>query len=408
MECILKCGKPCCETDSISNITPDKWTKVKTQSQKWRGLDKYGRVWESTNWDEGPEGQFMHDGCYISLCSKRGLEQAVKRKQKADAENEQPLPNMEQDLSSVHDACPVTPPQKRTRSSTGVLYSKHLCVWCLQPKDTKHPNRKNSQLHRIETISRWKEFKRHAPFLDDVDKRRRITCLINATTDACAADISYHEKCWTRYVLPTVMFGLDAHLHDINLDDGRRLFFRHVDEVIFKKKEIRALQWLLSEYKLIIGDYGINVGDMRTSYLKELLIKEYGADVIGFQQPVQKNQSEWVYDKSESGSYVEAAMNATGVSDKQLIRSCCKRLHDKVRKNTCVAWPPRIDELEEEEKVCHSLIEFLGWLKHPRNKSVDYDPKTISLASTITSYVTGKRTTTCINLGVDLHGHTRS
>lgn len=89
---------------------------------------------------------------------------------------------------------------------------------------------------------------------------------------------------------------------------------------------------------------------MRRSYLKEQLIKEYGVDVIGFQQPVQKNQSECVYDKSESGSYVEAAMNATGVSDEQLIRSCCKRLHDKVSKPNCVSWPARIDQLEEEEK----------------------------------------------------------
>ena len=47
------------ETDSISNITADKWTKVKTESQKWIGLDKYGSVWESTNWDEGDNSCMM-------------------------------------------------------------------------------------------------------------------------------------------------------------------------------------------------------------------------------------------------------------------------------------------------------------------------------------------------------------
>ena len=147
---------------------------------------------------------------------------------------------------------------------------------------------------------------------------------------------------------------------------------------------------------------------MKSSYLKELLLKEYGDDVIGFEQPRQQNQSEWVYDKAGGGSYIETAMYATGISDEQLMKNFCKRLHVKVSNTNCVPWPPRIDQLEEEEEICHSLVQFLSWLKHPNKKSLDFDPNTLCLASIITQYVTGKRTTTSINHGVDLHGHSRS
>ena len=227
------------------------------------------------------------------------------------------------------------------------------------------------------------------------------------TVDAPADDISYHMSCWTKYVLPTIELGLQSHLQNINLDDGRQLFFRHVDEIIFQKREIRALQWLLSDYKVIIGDYGIEVNDMKSSYLKELLVKEYG-DSIGFQPPIQKNKSELVFDRTGSASYVEAAMNATGVSDELLMVKVCKRLHDKIIESKCVPWPPRIDQLEVEEDICESLIQLLSWLKHPKKKCSDHDAKTLSLASMITQHVTGRRTTTAINYGVDLHGHTQS
>ena len=43
----------------------------------------------------------------------------------------------------------------------------------------------------------------------------------------------------------------------------------------------------------------------------------------------------------------------------------------------------------------------------PKKKHLDFSPKTLCLASIITQYVTGKRTNTAINHGIDLHGHTR-
>ena len=101
-------------------------------------------------------------------------------------------------------------------------------------------------------------------------------------------------------------------------------------------------------------------------------------------------------------------MHVTGISDEQLMKIFCKRLHVTISATNCVPWPPRIDQLEEEEEICHSLVQFLSWLKHPNEKPLDFDPKTLSLASIITQYVTGKRMTTSINYGVDLYGHSRN
>ena len=156
--------------------------------------------------------------------------------------------------------------------------------------------------------------------------------------------------------------------------------------MIFKNREIRQLQWLLSEYKLVVGDYGLAVGDVKSRYLKQLLIKEYG-ERIGFKEAHQKNQSEWVCDVAGGGSYVDATLYATGISDEQLMQNFCNRLHLKINETNCVKWPPRIDEIEEQEEISHALVQFLSWLKHPKKKKhFDISTKMLSL---------------------DLHGHSR-
>ena len=44
-----------------------------------------------------------------------------------------------------------------------------------------------------------------------------------------------------------------------------------------------------------------------------------------------KNQSLIVYDKSEGGTYIEAAMNAWGIDDDVLVKNVASCLHKKVR-----------------------------------------------------------------------------
>ena len=71
--------------------------------------------------------------------------------------------------------------------------------------------------------------------------------------------------------------------------------------------------------------------------------------------------------------------------------------------------PPKIDQLEEEKNICHTLVQSLSWLKHPqkkkKKKKINYSPKTPCLTSSITKCVTINRTTTAINHGIDLHAY---
>ena len=60
----------------------------------------------------------------------------------------------------------------------------------------------------------------------------------------------------------------DSHLQNISIDNARKLFFHHVDEVIFRNREIRQFQWLLCDYKLVVDNYGLAVGDVKSGYLK--------------------------------------------------------------------------------------------------------------------------------------------
>ena len=116
-----------------------------------------------------------------------------------------------------------------------------------------------------------------------------------------------------------------------------------------------------------------------------------------------------MYDVIRSGSYIDAALYATGISNEQLIQNLCSRLHSTINETECVQWPPRIGQLEEQEGISHELVQFLSWLKHPlKKKHLDFSPKTLCLASIITQYVKGNRTTTAINHGIDLHGHSRN
>ncbi len=67
-ECVMKCGNPCNVTDTISQV---RWESLKSKSEKWSGLDKFGDVYSSTSWDTGPSGNYMHNSCYITISQKR-------------------------------------------------------------------------------------------------------------------------------------------------------------------------------------------------------------------------------------------------------------------------------------------------------------------------------------------------
>jgi len=196
------------------------------------------------------------------------------------------------------------------------------------------------------------------------------------------------------------------HLQHVNLREAQALFFQHIQQVIFKDHEIRTLQGLLQDYIRITSNHG-HFSQVRSSYLKELLIKEFGED-IGFHERIQKNVSELVYDTRAAGSYIEFALLSLGVTDDQLVKNVATRLREQVIKTTTAPWPPYIHELEQDENLSEVLLKLITWLKKPNTGSTDDNPKVRSIASILTSYITGKRTTFETNLTVLLHGMTKS
>ena len=68
--CVLGCGNLCCEaTDAIGTV--ESWTNIKEKAQLWSGLDKFGDVFESVDWENGPGKQCVHKTCKLTLYPRR-------------------------------------------------------------------------------------------------------------------------------------------------------------------------------------------------------------------------------------------------------------------------------------------------------------------------------------------------
>ncbi|KAI4816806.1 hypothetical protein KUCAC02_009112 [Chaenocephalus aceratus] len=195
------------------------------------------------------------------------------------------------------------------------------------------------------------------------------------------------------------------HMHNVTLREAQTIFFDNIRTVIFDEHELRSLQSLLRDYSSIVSRYGFPTSGVKSSYIKDILTREF-KDKIGFHSRPQRNQSDLVYDTSGSGSYVEAAISSIGVSSEQLVQNVAARLRDDVKSIKLVPWPPRVEELEEEEELPPLVLQLLSALQGKHG--VDLSPSTLSLTSLITQYIIKRPTTTAINATVTLHGLTRS
>ena len=405
---MMKCKRKCTAKSSIS---VDKWIKIKTKCQLWEGLDRFTDIFQTVPWENGPSGYYICSTCFISLCSADHLSRAQVRKQKnaADSENE-----IQEDIQPT-----VQPPPspKRLRSSLGTLYHpKTACVWCMKGEDKKHRDRKAGQLRRIETSQGWRAFKRHTVFIEDKELRVRIERVAESTSqllDPFAADIMYHKDCWMKYVShPLQRPPMSGHYENVTHFEMKNLFLRYVDQIIFGDHEIRTLQSLLFEFKRLSFEYGFTCGEVRGSYIKDMLIREYG-DIIGFRERAEKNKSELVYDVGGGGDYINMAVTSLGISDEQLVQNVSSRLGTNIIDDTFGSpWPPHVDELEDDEQFSELLVQLLQRLHlkgHPRSAHIEEsDPKLRTLVSLITYFATGKKTNVAVNIAVDVHGSTRS
>ena len=234
-----------CNEDKTDYLT-DSWNKLKAVALEWKGLDKYGNVFESVNWDNGPSGSSFHKLCKskqlhpAALTSKRKLEQSKARKAKAETSA----------LKSCNDSSSedVSLSSRRlSHSTTGLLYNKDLCIWFMKPEDTKHSGRDRWCL--LQQMDAWHTFKNHTMHLEDASVRDCILTVIANTTDPFDVEIRYHRSCWKKFISLIYHEDINSmpniHLQSyVHLAEVRQLFLKHVHKVILDLNEPRTLQGL--------------------------------------------------------------------------------------------------------------------------------------------------------------------
>jgi len=313
--CLLQCGVPCNEAnDAIVNV--ESWENLKKKALLWSGLDKFGDVYATVDWNNGPGRQCVHKACKLTLWNTRKLEQAKARQTKLEVE----VCPVQSSSMSVAFLPAADPPAKRLRSSVeGLIHEKTKCVWCCKPES---PKNRETKLSLISYDYAWAAFKSHTVALDDKEMRDRIDSLIDyAADDPYAVEIRYHNKCWLKYVRNFQKMSEDDKLpcmHNVNLREAQTIFFDHIRAVIFDEHELRSLQSLLRDYNSIISRYGFPTSSIKSSFIKDILTREFEGK-IGFNPRPHRNQSDLVYDTSGGGSYVEAALSSIGVTSEQLL-----------------------------------------------------------------------------------------
>jgi len=54
----------------------NKWHSLQLKSKAWTGLDRFGDVHDTTSWENGPVGYYIHKSCYIKILSSVQLQKA--------------------------------------------------------------------------------------------------------------------------------------------------------------------------------------------------------------------------------------------------------------------------------------------------------------------------------------------
>ena len=172
------------------------------------------------------------------------------------------------------------------------------------------------------------------------------------------------------------------------------MFLDHAKKIIFDLNEPRTLQGLLLDYKAMFADYGKSVGNMKTSFIKKLLEDEFNQELqVGFHARPHTNESTLIFDASQGGNFLEAAINSWGIPLDKLVKNVAQRIRVYEKERTpAYKWPPTIEEMEDEMETTNTLTKLVGWLKSPNKKEPELSPKIPYIASALESLVCGKRT----------------
>ena len=364
------------------------WKDLKAITEKWVGLDPYGSIYEETNWDSGPEGNFIHKTCRLKLGDSKRLERALSRTRQEEefpesAQSNDLIPSSElpANISSVH-----------RQSQTGNLHDKNLCIFCMKGEDLKHRDRKSSNLRLLEQKSTWMKLKSATIFLKDEIVRERILHFIRECEDPFAREVRYHKSCWNQHIRYGRQEEGTLHVQYVRKEEVNQLFIEHVRECVIKDKEPRTLKGLMNDYNKLLDNFNYPECE-RTSYIKKILEDAFG-DELGFHSRFQKNESTIVYDSKSGGTYIEAAINSWGIDKEHLMNNVARHLRDTLKDHPMQEWPPHSDRLKEEKQPPEELRRFPTWLRNP--STTDFaddceDPVITALSDILLAYITKQR-----------------
>ena len=73
-----------CQEECKSNLGG--WKNVEEKSQNWCGLDFSGDAFDRVNWENGPEGMYLHSNCKMELFN---ISQNKQRKERRKSEHKE-------------------------------------------------------------------------------------------------------------------------------------------------------------------------------------------------------------------------------------------------------------------------------------------------------------------------------
>ena len=393
--CIL-CNEPCIEKEKF--IHEEKWKSFRSLAEKWKGLEKFGGVLTSVDWESGPHGNMWHKNCQLHFTGARKLEQALS-KRKALAEEAE-----EEEKTSG----PKKEERPSTRSKTGVIQDPDLCIWCMKATNGKHSERYGKS-HSVRDEKAWAKIGASIPYISESNMRERLQILIDSTPNWETANVTYHGSCYKSYT--KCLYNAKGRSVSVPGEGGLKeldqQFLSDVATTIFDDGEPRTLRHLLQEYEDLVLRHGFPKTTKRTHDIRVMLENNFG-DSVGFHTRYRRNESTFVFDKKNCGCYIEAAMNGWAVSDERLVEILGSRLRDNVRKtHENFSWPPTVSDLIDDPSPHPLLLSLLCSLSG-KSKETDPTSQIIYLADILESHITSKRTRLKTQFAISLHGATRS
>ena len=165
-------------------------------------------------------------------------------------------------------------PNRMTRLSTGKLFDKNLCIWCMEPDESIKKKKKISQnpFYRLEQKKSWRHICACTPFLTDKEMQDRILGIIALLPkdDPFAADIHYHKRCWDKYISNIITKKCREQVQVVKSKEVDAVFIDHVQKTVCQLNELRILKALLKDYHNFSFNLSGEEKVCKTSYIKTI------------------------------------------------------------------------------------------------------------------------------------------